>query len=130
MIREEERDERKGLPHDAARRGELADGKLVGVSALYPLYYHDPWLYRYVTGHDERALRWFDGRGCIVYPGVPPAGVTFAFSEEAPLHPTLRDEFAQHAALVERVEGKDIFPAYFYSFFSFSYDPFSYLSRV
>jgi hypothetical protein len=85
-------------------RGKFADGKLVGVSALYPLYYHDPWLYRYVTGHDERALRWFDGRGCIVYPGVPPTGGTFAFSEEAPLHPILRDEFAQHAALVERVE--------------------------
>jgi len=91
-----------------ARHVREGDSELTGVSALYPLYYHDPWLYRYVSGRDEHAVRWFDGRGCIVYPGVPraggtPAGGTYAFSEEAPLHPTLQDEFARHAALLERV---------------------------
>jgi hypothetical protein len=85
-------------------RGEYADGELAGVSALYPLYYHDPWLYRYVTGRDERDVRWFDGRGCFVYPGGTQDGGTYAFSEEAPLHPTLQGEFARHAALVERVD--------------------------
>jgi hypothetical protein len=79
-------------------------GELSGVSALYPLYYHDPWLYRYVTGRDEHAVRWFDGRGCMVYPDGTPASARYAFSEEAPLHPTLQDEFVEHATLVERVE--------------------------
>ena len=77
--------------------------ELAGVSALYPLYYHDPWLYRYVTGNDERAVRWFDGRGCIVYPGLDRQG-RYAFSEEAPLHPTLMDAFARQATLDERVD--------------------------
>jgi hypothetical protein len=75
----------------------------VGISALYPLYYHDPWIYRYVTGRDEHDVRWFDGRGCIVYPGASDVA-RYAFSEEAPLHPTLRDEFVRQAALAERVE--------------------------
>ena len=85
------------------RLGAEREAVPVGVSALYPLYYHDPWIYRYVTGRDEHDVRWFDGRGCIVYPGASDVA-RYAFSEEAPLHPTLRDEFVRQAALAERVE--------------------------
>jgi hypothetical protein len=76
---------------------------LAGISALYPLYYHDPWIYRYVAERDEHAVRWFDGRGCIVYPGASEDG-QYAFSAATRLDPVLRDEFAEHAALVERVQ--------------------------
>jgi hypothetical protein len=85
------------------RGGASQTPPVTGVSALYPLYYHDPWLYRYVTGNDERAVRWFDGRGCIVYPGTDAQG-RYLFSEEAPLHPTLMSEFARQASLLERVD--------------------------
>jgi hypothetical protein len=77
---------------------------VLGVSALYPLYYHDPWLYRYVTGRDERGVRWFDGRGCIVYPGASLGGGRYVLSEEAPLHPTLWADFERHANRDERID--------------------------
>ena len=74
----------------------------VGVSALAPLYYHDPWIVRYVTGRENPNLRWFDGRGGIVYPAAGPA--RYVFSEEAPLDPVLAAEFGTYATLVERVD--------------------------
>ena len=74
----------------------------VGVSALYPLYYHDPWIYQYVTGRDDVGVRWFDGRGGIVYPGEGDA--LYVFSALKQLDPALQSEFATQATLVERRE--------------------------
>ena len=81
----------------------------LGISALYPLYYHDPWIFRYVTGRDDMPVRWFDGRGAIVYPGEGGAtpvdgGTRYIFTTLTPLHPVLRDEFEAQASLIERRE--------------------------
>jgi len=74
----------------------------VGVSALYPLYYHDPWIVRYVAGRADPDLRWFDGRGGIVYPATGAA--RYVFPEEAPLDPVLAVEFGSYATLLERID--------------------------
>ncbi len=74
----------------------------VGISTLYPLYYHDPWIVRYVRGRDDPELRWFDGRGGIVYPSEGEA--RYVFSALTPLDPALRAEFERQAALIERRE--------------------------
>jgi len=82
----------------------LQDGQVsgaVGMSALFPLYYHDPWIARYVARQDGRALRWFDGRGCVVYPAEGEA--QYVLSALTPLDPALRAGFEAQAALVERV---------------------------
>jgi len=76
-------------------------GEQVGISALYPLYYHDPWIQRYVTRRDDLQMRWFDGRGGIVYPGQGAA--RYVFSALTPLDPALRAEFDAGAVLQERV---------------------------
>jgi 4-amino-4-deoxy-L-arabinose transferase-like glycosyltransferase len=73
-----------------------------GISALWPLYYHDPWIWRYVTGHNDPEVRWFDGRGGIVYPGSGEA--QYVFSASTLLDPALWSEFEPHATLVERHE--------------------------
>jgi 4-amino-4-deoxy-L-arabinose transferase-like glycosyltransferase len=78
------------------------DGSAVGISALYPLYYHDPWILRYVSGGDTPGVRWFDGRGGIVYPAAGEA--RYLFSALTPLHPALWADFSAQAALVERRE--------------------------
>ncbi|MBN1639777.1 MAG: glycosyltransferase family 39 protein [Anaerolineae bacterium] len=72
----------------------------VGISALYPLYYHDPWIVRYVTARSDLALRWFDGRGGIVYPGEGDA--RYLFSALTGLDPALRGAFEAQATLIER----------------------------
>jgi 4-amino-4-deoxy-L-arabinose transferase-like glycosyltransferase len=74
----------------------------VGISALYPLYYHDPWILRYVSGRDDLDVRWFDGRGGMVYPAEGEA--RYVFSALTPLDPALRAEFEARAALIERHE--------------------------
>jgi 4-amino-4-deoxy-L-arabinose transferase-like glycosyltransferase len=78
------------------------EGGTVGISALYPLYYHDPWIVRYVAERDDLALRWFDGRGGIVYPAEGTA--RYVFSALTPLDPALRAEFTAQATLIERRE--------------------------
>ena len=78
------------------------EGGAVGISALYPLYYHDPWIARYVSGRDDLALRWFDGRGGVVYPAAGTA--RYVFSALTPLDPALREAFEDQAVLVERRE--------------------------
>jgi 4-amino-4-deoxy-L-arabinose transferase-like glycosyltransferase len=88
---------------------DLPDSTAVGVSALYPLYYHDPWIWRYVATRDDLRVRWFDGRGAIVYPGESEAASAtasprYVFSTLTPLHPALRDAFEAQATLVERRE--------------------------
>lgn len=80
-------------------RDETESG-VVAFSALYPLYYHDPWLVRYQAGRDDLAARWFDGRGCIVYPNEGEA--RFVFSALTPLDAALWGEFAVDATLIER----------------------------
>lgn len=80
-------------------RNETESG-VVAFSALYPLYYHDPWLIRYQAGRDDISARWFDGRGCIVYPKEGKA--RFVFSALTPLDAALRAEFEADAALIER----------------------------
>jgi 4-amino-4-deoxy-L-arabinose transferase-like glycosyltransferase len=84
----------------------------LGISALYPLYYHDPWILRYVAGRDDLQVRWFDGRGAIVYPGEGAA--RYVFSTLTPLHPALRPEFESQAVLVERreLDARDQNPAF------------------
>jgi hypothetical protein len=72
----------------------------VGISALYPLYYHDPWILRYVSAREDLSLRWFDGRGGIVYPGQGAA--RYVFSSLTRLDPALRDAFEAEAVLLER----------------------------
>ncbi len=74
----------------------------IGVSALYPLYYHDPFILRYASGRADLRVRWFDGRGGIVYP-VEGQG-RYIFSALTPLDPALRDEFTAQATLIERRE--------------------------
>jgi 4-amino-4-deoxy-L-arabinose transferase-like glycosyltransferase len=79
----------------------------VAVSALYPLYYHDPWIFRYVAGREDLRTRWFDGRGAIVHPLARTSAkswTTYVFSALTPLHPALRGEFEAQATLVERRE--------------------------
>jgi hypothetical protein len=84
----------------------------VGVSALYPLYYHDPWIARYVGGRDDLALRWFDGRGGIVYPGTGSA--RYVFSTLTELDPLLRAPFEVQATLLARrvLDPEDENPAF------------------
>jgi 4-amino-4-deoxy-L-arabinose transferase-like glycosyltransferase len=84
-----------------------AVGGAIGISALYPLYYHDPWILRYVVGRDDLLVRWFDGRngpllggGGIVYPGYGEA--RYVFSALTPLDPVLRSDFYSQASLIER----------------------------
>ena len=79
----------------------------IGIAALYPLYYHDPWIWRYVAERDDLAVRWFGGlvpypSGCIVYPGQGEA--RYVFSALTQLDPTLRRWFEGHATMIERVE--------------------------
>ncbi|MBL7201810.1 MAG: glycosyltransferase family 39 protein [Anaerolineae bacterium] len=88
------------------------EGGAVGISALYPLYYHDPWILRYVAGRDDLQVRWFKGLesgaaggGGIVYPGQ--GGMRYVFSALTPLDPALRSEFERGAALIER---RDLHP--------------------
>lgn len=74
----------------------------VGISALYPLYYHDPWIVRYVAGRHDLALRWFDGRGGMVYPAEGDA--RYVVSALTPLDAALRGAFEEQATLVARRE--------------------------
>ncbi len=85
-------------------------GSTVGISALYPLYYHDPWIVRYLSGRSDLDIRWFDGRGGIVYPGEGEA--RYVFSAATLLDPALRAGFEAQATLVERVElgARDLIP--------------------
>lgn len=75
-------------------------GSVVAVSALYPLYYHDPWIVRYVTGRDDLALRWFDGRSCIVYPDTTEA--RYVFSALTLPDPALEAQFSAQAIPLSR----------------------------
>ena len=72
----------------------------IGISALYPRYYHDPWIFRYVSERPDLAVRWFDGRGGIVYPGTGEG--RYVFSALTQLDPAIRAEFEAQATLVER----------------------------
>ncbi len=72
----------------------------IGISALYPRYYHDPWIFRYVARRPDLPVRWFDGRGGIVYPGAGEG--RYVFSALTPLDPAIRTEFEAQARLVER----------------------------
>lgn len=72
----------------------------IGISALHPLYYHDPWIFRYVAQRPDLAVRWFDGRGGIVYPGTGEA--RYVFSAKTPLDPALRAEFEAGATWIEQ----------------------------
>jgi 4-amino-4-deoxy-L-arabinose transferase-like glycosyltransferase len=77
----------------------------VGISALYPLYYHDPWIVRYVAGRDDLQVRWFGDRGpsppaCIVYPAGSEA--RYVFSALTLPDPALRAAFESQATLIER----------------------------
>jgi len=85
-------------------------GSTVGISALYPLYYHDPWIVRYLSGRSNLDIRWFDGRGGIVYPSEGEA--RYVFSAATLLDPALRAGFEAQATLVERVElgARDLIP--------------------
>ena len=74
----------------------------LGISALYPLYYHDPFILRYASGRADLRTRWFDGRGGIVYPAEGEG--RYIFSALTRLDPALRDDFVAHATLVERRE--------------------------
>jgi hypothetical protein len=80
---------------------------VVGVSALYPLYYHDPWIWRYVAVRDDLVMRWFDGRGGIVYPAQGEA--RYVISALTQLHPALRSAFEAQATRVARqfLAGRD-----------------------
>ena len=82
-------------------RGSVSAMSTVGISALYPLYYHDPWILRYVAGRSDLEVRWFDGRGGVVYPGDGDA--RYVLSALTPLDPALRSGFAAQATLIERV---------------------------
>jgi 4-amino-4-deoxy-L-arabinose transferase-like glycosyltransferase len=77
-----------------------SDVPAVGVSALYPLYYHDPWIWRYVAVRDDLAMRWFDGRGGIVYPAQGEA--RYVISALTQLHPALRADFEAQATRIVR----------------------------
>ena len=72
----------------------------VGISALYPRYYHDPWIFRYVAQRPDLPVRWFDGRGGIVYPGAGRGD--YVLSALTPLDPAIRAEFEDKARLVEQ----------------------------
>jgi 4-amino-4-deoxy-L-arabinose transferase-like glycosyltransferase len=72
----------------------------IGISALHPLYYHDPWIFRYVAQRPDLAVRWFDGRGGIVYPGTGEA--RYVFSTKTQLDPALRAEFEAGATWLEQ----------------------------
>ncbi|MBN1937225.1 MAG: glycosyltransferase family 39 protein [Anaerolineae bacterium] len=80
--------------------GDQSESGAVAFSALHPLYYHDPWIFRYVSARYDIADRWFDGRGCVVYPGEGEA--RFVFSALTSLDVALRGEFEANAALLER----------------------------
>ncbi|MBN1584386.1 MAG: hypothetical protein JXA89_27010 [Anaerolineae bacterium] len=82
-------------------RDEPEDGA-VAFSAMYPLYYHDPWIFRYVAVRHDIADRWFNGLGGIVYPVEGKA--RFVFSALTPLDPALQAEFEASAKLIERRE--------------------------
>jgi 4-amino-4-deoxy-L-arabinose transferase-like glycosyltransferase len=82
-------------------------GGAVGISALYPLYYHDPWILRYVAGRDDLQARWFEGSdrvssrgGGIVYPGQGEA--RYVFTALTPLDAALRPAFERHAQQIGR----------------------------
>ncbi len=74
----------------------------VGVSALYPLYYHDPWIWRYVAERVDLFTRWFDGRGGIVYPAQGEA--RYVISALTHLHPALKSDFESQATRIVRQE--------------------------
>jgi 4-amino-4-deoxy-L-arabinose transferase-like glycosyltransferase len=82
-------------------------GGAVGISALYPLYYHDPWIVRYVTRRPDLQIRWFGGQvpypaAGIVYPSEGEG--RYVFTALTLLDPALRSEFAARARLIERHE--------------------------
>jgi 4-amino-4-deoxy-L-arabinose transferase-like glycosyltransferase len=77
----------------------------VGISALYPRYYHDPWILRYIAGRDDLQIRWFGDRepypaACIVYPAEGEA--RYVFSALTLLDPALRPHFESQAKLIEQ----------------------------
>jgi hypothetical protein len=78
------------------------EGGAVAFSAMYPLYYHDPWIFRYVAVRHDITDRWFDGRGGVVYPVEGEA--RFVFSALTPLDPALQNAFQADAELIERRE--------------------------
>lgn len=75
---------------------------VVAFSALYPLYYHDPWLFRYVAARPDISDRWFDGRGCVLYPHEGKA--RFVFSALTPLDAALQADFEATATRVARYD--------------------------
>jgi hypothetical protein len=85
-------------------RDQPANGA-VGISALHPSYFHDPWIVRYVAGRDDLQIRWFGDQvpypaGCIVYPVEGEA--RYVFSALTLPDPALRPMFESQATLVER----------------------------
>jgi hypothetical protein len=102
----------RNLVASARHLADAPPGDAIAVSALYPLYYHDPWIWRYVTGRDDLRMRWFDGRGAIVYPSE--GEIRYVFSTLTPLHHALRAEFEAQAGLVERriLRAEDENPAF------------------
>jgi len=75
---------------------------VVAFSTLYPLYYHDPWLFRYVAARPDLSDRWFDGRGCLLYPHEGKA--RFILTALTPLDAALRTDFEADATMLARYQ--------------------------
>ncbi len=77
-------------------------GQAVAFSSLYPLYYHDPWIFRYVSGRSDLADRWFDGRGCWLYPATDAARLVW--TALTPPDASLRSEWEGSAVRLGRYD--------------------------
>jgi len=84
--------------HLAAEANHLAgngNAPVTGISALYPAQPHDPAALAVLLGEEDPSLRWFDGRGALVFP--PTHQARLLIPTAAPLDPALADLVALYA---------------------------------
>ncbi|HIE37988.1 MAG TPA: hypothetical protein EYH30_03235 [Anaerolineales bacterium] len=83
------------LAAEAAYLGEEAPAGLVTISTFYPSRPHDPATMEVLRGRVDPNLRWFDGRGALVFPSSK--GVRLLIPSAVPLDPALEGLVAAHA---------------------------------